>query len=76
MAFVQIPVFITMFFAIRRMANEEYEILQQGFWWIPKLCEADPTYAIPVLTSATMLLTVEVISYDSVCIKEHTQIDV
>lgn len=58
--FAQAPVFITFFLTLRRMANYPVESLKTGgILWFTDLSIADPLYILPVLTSATLWLTLE-----------------
>lgn len=52
-------IFTSFFFALRRLAENGLEGLQQPFLWIPSLAEADPYYVTPVLAAGLTLLSVE-----------------
>lgn len=56
----QAPIFISMFIGLRRMANLPVESLKDGgLWWFTDLTVADPYYLMPIITSLTMLATIE-----------------
>ncbi|EDQ92643.1 uncharacterized protein MONBRDRAFT_1400, partial [Monosiga brevicollis MX1] len=58
--FVQAPVFISFFMALRQMANLPIESMKTGgLLWFTDLTAADPYYVLPVIASATMLATIE-----------------
>jgi YidC/Oxa1 family membrane protein insertase len=60
--FVQLPIFMGMFFGLRKMPdyNEFIPLLQtEGLWWFPDLTAADPYYILPAMSAATMLASVE-----------------
>lgn len=58
---VQAPLFIGFFSALRGLAAAKVPSLATGgALWFPDLTIADPTYALPVIASATFLLIVEV----------------
>lgn len=58
--FVQAPVFIGMFTALRALATAKVPSLTHGgMLWFTDLTVPDPYYALPVLASATFLATVE-----------------
>ena len=55
----QAPIFVCFFLAISRMAVlPSFE--SGGAAWFTNLAVADPTYALPLLSGATFLATVEV----------------
>jgi YidC/Oxa1 family membrane protein insertase len=57
---VQAPLFIGFFSALRGLAAAKVPSLAEGgALWFTDLTVADPTYALPVIASATFLLTVE-----------------
>lgn len=57
---VQAPVFLSFFLALRGMANAPVESLKHGgFWWLQDLTVHDPYYIMPVVTSITMYITIE-----------------
>ncbi|EZA54730.1 Mitochondrial inner membrane protein OXA1L [Ooceraea biroi] len=61
MPIVQAPVFISFFLALRKMANTPVESLKEGgFWWVTDLTLHDPYYIMPIATSVTMYITIEV----------------
>lgn len=57
--FVQAPVFISFFYAINRMSDGVPSFKNGGDFWFTDLSVADPTYAMPVLSAATFLLSIE-----------------
>ncbi|XP_064466501.1 mitochondrial inner membrane protein OXA1L-like [Ornithodoros turicata] len=58
--FLQAPVFISFFFALRGMANLPMESLKTGgMFWFVDLTVPDPFYILPLLTSATLFFTIE-----------------
>ena len=62
---IQLPVFISFFLAIRRMANAPVESMKDGgALWFPDLVSYDPTFALPVIASLSMLLAIEVRTQD------------
>jgi YidC/Oxa1 family membrane protein insertase len=57
---VQAPMFIGFFSALRGMAAAKVpSLMEGGALWFTDLTIPDPTYALPLLASATFLLTVE-----------------
>lgn len=56
---VQAPVFISFYFAISRMSEGLPSFKTGGDFWFTDLSMADPTYAMPVLSAATFLLSIE-----------------
>ncbi|XP_013106824.1 mitochondrial inner membrane protein OXA1L [Stomoxys calcitrans] len=57
----QAPLFISFFMGLRSMANTPVESMRDGgLWWFSDLTIADPTFMLPVITSLTLLLTVEI----------------
>lgn len=57
----QAPLFVSFFMGLRRMANTPVESLKEGgLWWFTDLTIADPTYLLPLITSATLYLTIEI----------------
>jgi len=66
----QLPIFMSMFFGLRAMANCPVPSMEHGgFLWIENLTMADPFYLLPILTSTTlyvqMKLGTEGVSLDS-----------
>jgi YidC/Oxa1 family membrane protein insertase len=57
--FVQAPVFISFFFAIRNMSVGVPSFREGGALWFRDLSVADPTYVLPLLSSLTFLASVE-----------------
>jgi YidC/Oxa1 family membrane protein insertase len=56
---MQAPIFITYFFAIRRMAANIPSFAEEGTMWFVDLAARDPTWILPITSSALMLLTME-----------------
>jgi len=57
---LQVPVFLSVFIGIRQMANLPVESLTTGgLLWFTDLTVCDPFYALPVITSATFFITME-----------------
>lgn len=54
---VQAPIFMSMFFALRGMANLPVESMSRGgFSWVSDLTVADPYYILPLVTASTTFL--------------------
>lgn len=54
------PVFISFFFGLRKMANLPVESMKEGgLFWFTDLTLADPYYLLPLITSATVFVTLE-----------------
>jgi YidC/Oxa1 family membrane protein insertase len=57
---IQIPLFIGMFFGIKKVSTYfPDELKAGGFFWFTDLTVPDPLYLLPALSSATFLLLVE-----------------
>ncbi|XP_055531002.1 mitochondrial inner membrane protein OXA1L [Wyeomyia smithii] len=57
----QAPIFISFFVGLRQMANAPVESLRDGgLFWFTDLTVCDQFYALPIITSLTMFLTIEV----------------
>ncbi|KAG8736060.1 Mitochondrial inner membrane protein oxa1 [Ceratobasidium sp. 428] len=57
---VQMPIALSFFFGIRNICNAKLATLQQGgFGWFTDLTMADPTWALPIMSSASMLVLLE-----------------
>uniref|UniRef100_A0A6M2E0J6 Putative mitochondrial inner membrane protein oxa1l n=1 Tax=Xenopsylla cheopis TaxID=163159 RepID=A0A6M2E0J6_XENCH len=57
----QAPLFISFFMGLRGMANAPVESLKDGgLFWFSNLTISDPYYLLPIITSTTMWLTIEV----------------
>lgn len=57
---IQLPLFISFFLALRQMSYLPVESMKiGGLLWFPDLTAADPTFVLPVVCAATMLLTIE-----------------
>lgn len=56
----QAPLFISFFMALRGMANTPIESMRDGgLFWFVDLTVPDQFYLLPLITSTTMLLTIE-----------------
>lgn len=56
----QAPIFISFFMGLRQMANAPVESMREGgLFWFTDLTVCDQFYALPVITSITMFLTIE-----------------
>ncbi|XP_065087938.1 mitochondrial inner membrane protein OXA1L [Ochlerotatus camptorhynchus] len=56
----QAPIFISFFMGLRQMANTPVDSMREGgLFWFTDLTVCDPFYALPVITSITMFLTIE-----------------
>lgn len=56
----QAPLFISFFMGLREMANVPVESMRDGgLFWFTDLTVADPIFMLPLITSATLLLTIE-----------------
>ncbi|XP_015679868.1 mitochondrial inner membrane protein OXA1L [Protobothrops mucrosquamatus] len=57
---IQTPIFISFFFALRKMAECPVPSMQTGgLWWFTDLTAPDPYYALPLITTATMWAVLE-----------------
>lgn len=57
----QAPVFVSFFIGLRQMANAPVESLRDGgLFWFTDLTMPDQFFLLPLLTSATLYLTIEV----------------
>ena len=87
MPILQVPIFISFFIAIRRMATLPVESMKSGgLLWFQDLTVADPYYVLPVLACASFLITMEVRSFwlqrmqpctvhDNICMPYATESD-
>jgi len=58
--FAQAPIFISFFMGLRGMANTPVQSLTEGgLFWFVDLTMNDNMYLLPIITSATMALTIE-----------------
>lgn len=58
---IQAPIFISVFFGLKGMANAPVASMQDGgLWWFHDLTVSDPYYALPILACTTMYLTIKV----------------
>ena len=59
--FIQVPVFISFFVAIRRMAAVPVESMKtEGLYWFTDLTVPDPYYILPFMACAAFIATLEV----------------
>ncbi|KAG8746019.1 Mitochondrial inner membrane protein oxa1 [Ceratobasidium sp. 414] len=57
---VQMPVALSFFFGVRNICNAKLATLQQGgLGWFTDLTVADPTWVLPIMSSASMLILLE-----------------
>ncbi|XP_050399668.1 mitochondrial inner membrane protein OXA1L isoform X2 [Patella vulgata] len=57
---IQMPVFLSMFFALRQMSTLPIEGFKDGgIFWFTDLSIPDPVYCLPMLTVATLAATIE-----------------
>lgn len=57
---VKAPVFISFFWALRGMVQLPLESMKDGgLWWFTDLTAPDPFYLLPIFTSATLFVTLE-----------------
>jgi YidC/Oxa1 family membrane protein insertase len=61
-AFLQAPIFISFFFAIRNMAEKVPSFKEGGALWFTDLTTPDSFFILPVMSGLATLLTVEVLS--------------
>ncbi|XP_055378658.1 mitochondrial inner membrane protein OXA1L [Condylostylus longicornis] len=58
---VQAPIFISFFMGLRKMANAPVESMREGgIFWFTDLTMSDPYFLLPVITCATLYLTIEI----------------
>ena len=62
---MQMPLFISLFFALRRLADFEPSLATGGAAWFYDLTVADPTYMLPVASALTMLASIEASSAEA-----------
>ena len=55
----QMPIFMSFFFGLQRMATDYPTLVDGGTLWFTDLTVADPTYGLPLLASASFLITIE-----------------
>ncbi|KAF2899865.1 hypothetical protein ILUMI_06313 [Ignelater luminosus] len=59
--FAQMPVFISFFMGLRKMANLPIESFRDGgLWWFTDLTVPDQYFALPIITSLTLWTTIEI----------------
>lgn len=60
-AFVQMPLFMSTFFAIQSMAQQPIaSFVSDGFLWMSNLSVADPTFILPTISTSLLLMSTEV----------------
>lgn len=57
--FVQLPIFISLFFGLKQMGSYYPEFANGGAYWFTDLAAADPTMVLPVINAASFLLMFE-----------------
>ena len=60
MPLIQMPVFMTMFFALKQMGDYYPSMATGGTLWFHDLTVADSTYALPIVSAATFLVIIEI----------------
>ncbi|XP_015608293.1 mitochondrial inner membrane protein OXA1L [Cephus cinctus] len=56
----QAPIFLSFFMGLRKMTNVPIESMRDGgLWWFTDLTVPDPLYILPIITSATLWVTIE-----------------
>ena len=61
MPLVQIPLFLSFFIGLRKMAQLPVESMATGgLGWFTDLTVYDPYFVLPVISALTMLVTIEV----------------
>ena len=61
MPLVQLPLFLSFFIALRKMAQLPVESMATGgLGWLTDLTAYDPYYVMPIASAVTMLITIEV----------------
>jgi len=74
---LQVPIFISVFVGIRQMANLPVQSMAHGgLAWFTDLTVPDPFYALPLITMATFLVTIEVCYSGKLIIKSYLHIHV
>jgi len=62
---VQAPLFISFFLSVQRLARADLPSMKTGgMLWFPDLSAADPMYALPIVSAAFFLATVELGAMD------------
>jgi len=57
-----VPFFMSTFFALQKMTGQHLpSMMEGGALWFPDLCASDPYYILPVLTTLSLLSTIEVL---------------
>lgn len=58
-AFVQMPIFISFYWALREMGSRYPDMASGGALWFTDLTAADPYYVLPILSSLSFILAME-----------------
>ncbi|XP_032669456.1 mitochondrial inner membrane protein OXA1L isoform X2 [Odontomachus brunneus] len=59
--FIQGPIFLSCFLALRKMANLPVDSMKEGgFLWMQDLTMHDPYYIMPIFTCVTLYITIEI----------------
>jgi YidC/Oxa1 family membrane protein insertase len=67
----QIPLFLGFFWGLQEISKYFPDYATGGNFWFPDLSVADPTYALPVISSALMIASIEVRSPHR-CLSEYS----
>ncbi|QRV98109.1 inner membrane protein, 60 kDa [Ceratobasidium sp. AG-Ba] len=71
---VQMPIALSFFFGIRNLCNAKLATLQHGgFGWFTDLTVADPTWVLPVMSSAAMIVLLETSAVETASAASHTR---
>jgi len=60
MPLAQIPIFLTMFWTLRNMAQDYPSMQTGGTLWFENLSVPDPTYGLPIICASSFVLLVEI----------------
>lgn len=75
-SFAPLPFFMATFFAVRNMASQPIaSFLEERFLWLSDLSVADPYYILPAISTATLLLSLEVF-YRLICLYFYLAIEI
>ena len=55
----QAPLFISFFFATRRLATDNPEVAAESMFWLESLAEPDPYCVLPMITCCSLLCLAE-----------------
>ncbi|XP_031831457.1 mitochondrial inner membrane protein OXA1L-like [Nomia melanderi] len=60
LSLLQLPIFLSILIGLRRMTEAPVQSLKEGgLWWFADLTTCDPYYVLPILTCATMYISIE-----------------